>query len=192
MLDGFINNEITDSLKDYIKKRVTTPIWGTFFVFLLIFHWEFVFTIFFVNEDLILARTGYLKNDYLRDVFFDVHNWYFWFSWAMPIVLTGLSIWVLPRWLFIPAFKKDEEYKTAKRRIRISEQRKLEEEMVRLEGEKVRLGEESVKQLKLVSQKTEEEKKIMKLDPSLGWLEEYNQFRSSIYFNKFKIIIQSI
>lgn len=165
-----VNNEVTDSCKEYLEKKLNTPIYGTFLISWVIFHWQFLYTMFFVSEDKIIEITGLLKNDYLSRTFFDFSSLHFYLLWALPFFVTYAIIWIFPRWVSLPAFRKEEEYRIQKRKIRIIEQRKLGEEEIKLEQENVR-------KLEVVGQKTLEEKKIKEADPTIGWLEEYEQLK---------------
>lgn len=180
-----LNNEILDSFNGVIKKRLTTPIYGTFLLSWIIFHWKFIFSLFFVSEDKIWQATGLLKNDYLSKEFFNFSDWYFYVSWIMPIILTWLIIWKFPKWISIPAFKKAEEEKTEKIIIKINEQKKIETGQIKLQ-------EENIKKIKTVAQKTKKEKEIEKLDPTINWKEEFEQFKKHHIFYKFKQIIESL
>lgn len=180
-----MDNEIINSFNNTLKKRLTTPIYGTFLVSWLIFHWEFIFVIFFVSEDKIWQSTGLLKNDYLIREFFNFSGWYFYLSWILPFVLTWLIIWKFPNWISLPAFKKEEEYRLAKNRIRVAEQKKLETEEIKLEQEKK-------KKLDIVSETVQKEKEIQELDPSINWKEEYEIFKNSQYYSNFNLIIESV
>lgn len=185
MINKIMDNEIINSLNSTLKKRLTTPIYGTFLVSWLIFHWEFIFTIFFVSEDKIWQSTGLLKNDYLIKEFFNFFGVYFYLGWILPFILTWLIIWRFPRWVSLPAFKKEEEYRLAKSRIRIAEQKKLETEEIALEQEKK-------KKLDVVGETVQKEKEIKKLDPSITWKEEYEIFKNIQYYSDFNFIIESV
>ena len=180
-----MDNEIVDSFNCALKKRLTTPIYGTFLVSWLIFHWKFIFTIFFVSEEKIWQATGLLKNDYLGTVFFNFHDWYFYLSWILPFILTWFIIWKFPKWVSLPAFRKEEEYRFAKSRIRIAEERKSETEEINLEQEKQ-------KKLEAVSETVKKEKEIKKLDPSINWEKEYEIFKNTQYYSNFNSIIESV
>src|SRR3989344_2658128 len=164
-MDKVINSEITDSFKNSIKKRLTSSVYGTFIIYWLIFHWNFIFTIFFVSEDKIWDSMGLLKNDYLIKNFFDYSNLSFYSLWIIPIILTYLTIWIFPKYVIIPAFKKEEEYETEKILFRLSEQRKIE-------AAKVGVERETVKKVTAVAEKVLQEKKIKSNDPTIGWQEE--------------------
>lgn len=180
-----MDNEIINSFNGVLKKRLTTPIYGTFLVSWLILHWEFIFVIFFVSEDKIWQSTGLLKNDYLIREFFNFSNWHFYLSWILPFILTWLVIWKFPGWISLPAFRKEEEYRLAKSRIRIAEQKKLEAEEIKLEQEKK-------KKLDIVSETIQKEKEIQKSDPSIIWKEEYVLFKRTQYYSDFNLLIESV
>jgi hypothetical protein len=114
-------NEFKQSVNKAINKRLTTPIYGTFFIYWVIFHWNFVYTTFFVSEDKIWQSTGLLKNIYLEQYYFNYHNFDFFILWILPVILTWLTIWFFPKYVLISAFKKDEEYETEKIIFRINE-----------------------------------------------------------------------
>lgn len=185
MINKIMGNEIINSFNNSLKKRLTTPIYGTFLASWLIFHWEFIFVIFFVSEDKIWQSTGLLKNDYLLKEFFNFSDACFYFSWILPFVLTWFIIWKFPKWIFLPAFKKEEEYRLEKSRIRIAEQKKLETEEIKLEQEKK-------KKLEAVGETVQKEKEIQKLDPIINWKKEYELFKNTQYYSDFNSIIESV
>jgi len=172
------SNEIINSIQKVMNKRLTTPVYGTFLVSWFIVHWEFIFTIFFVSEDKIWNKTGLLKHVYLHQTFFNYRDLTFWFWQIVPFILTYFIIWKFPKWIAIPAFERDVEYKVEKRKAEISGQRKLEEE--------------SVKKLEVETEKAQKQKLIKEIDPSINWMREYNEFRTSIFFKEFRYIIDSI
>ena len=73
-MDKILDNEIVNSLKDTLNKRINSSVYGTFSLYWLVFHWNFIFTIFFVSEDKIWESTHLLKNDYLLKVFFNYYD----------------------------------------------------------------------------------------------------------------------
>jgi len=125
-----------------------------------------------------LTKTGLLKSDYLAQTFFNFSDPLFYVLWALPFLITYLVIWQFPKWLSVPAFKKEVEYETEKRRIEIIEQRKLEEENIR--------------KLDVVAEKTKKEKKISQIDPKIVWNEEFKQFKNSRIYRKFNLLVDSI
>lgn len=180
-----INNEIVDSISESFREKVNTPIYGVFTIWWAVFHWKLLITIFLVSEDRIWKSEHLLKGDFLSKAFFNIQDWYFWFSLVMPFVLTYLVIWKFPDWFLIPAFKKDEEDKTKKRKIRIDEQKKLSEAEKELEEAKT-------EKLVVVEEKVKKEKAIKNIDPTVSWNEEYELFRKSVYYNDFNFLVESV
>ena len=158
--------EMVDSITETMKNRLTNSLYGTFFVCWLIFHWNFIFSIFALDDTKILEITGLLKNDYLWKKYFHINDLYFWFSWIMPFVLTYIIIWHLPKWVLIKAFKKTEEHNTEKKIIKILQKRKIEYEDTELQKQTAERVSATVK-------KFVEEKKIKEVNPAVGWYEHY-------------------
>jgi len=179
-----INNEVTDSISESWKERVNTPIYGVLSIWWAIFHWKLLVTIFFVGEDKIWEASHMLKSEYLSVTFFEF-GWYFWVSWVVPFILTYLVIWKFPDWFLIPAFKKDEEDKTRKRKIRINEQKKLSEAEKEFE-------EAETKKLDVVEEKVKKEKAIKNIDPTINWQKEYESLKNSMYYSNFETLIESV
>jgi len=144
-------NEIIGSVNGALKKRFHTPLYGTFTLAWMVFHWDFLYTAVFVNQDLIYRKTGLLKNEYLHHEFFNYSSFSFYLLWILPFIATWLVIWVLPKYLLLPAFRKDQKYRTDQKLITISEERKIEAEETKLE-------EASVKRLDVTTEKVKKEK----------------------------------
>ncbi len=172
------SNEIVRSVRKAINKRLTTPIYGIFLVSWLIFNWEFIFTMFFVSEEKILDKTGLLKHVYLHQTFFNYQDWTFWVWQIIPFIITYFVIWKFPKWIGLPAFKKEAEYEIEKRKVEIIGQRQLEEE--------------SVKKLEVTTQKAKKESEIKKIDPSISWPQEYKEFKRSSFSKELRYIMDSI
>jgi hypothetical protein len=122
-------NELSHSIAEAIKFRATTSILGTYFLFWLVLHWQALYTTLFVNEDLILKKFDLLKNEYINQYFIQPHvdSLSFWAGILIPLLMTYLWIWILPRLLFIRAFKREREYKYQKRSEVIRDQIKLKQ-----------------------------------------------------------------
>ena len=182
-------NELLDSLAQTIKRRVSNPILGTFSVFYILSHWNFFVILFFVNEDKILFKTGLLKNQYLIQTFFNYKSINDWALLVLPFLLTYAYIWILPKYILIPALKKEEDYRAAKKIIRI-------ENDIKIRLKENELEERDLKKLEIQLQKVKEERAIEKLDfdknPTDEWVKEYEKFENLEYFYKFDLLIESI
>lgn len=176
--------EIVTSITDVVKNRLTNSLYGTFLVAWAFFHWDFIFSLFALDDNKILLMNGLLKNEYLIQRYFNVYDWYFWFSWIMPFILTYIIIWKLPKWVLLDAFGKTEEYEVDKKIIRISQKRRVEQENAKLE-------EQTAKKVTAVAKQVVEEKKIKEADPTKGWNEDYENFKKLDFAHKFSKIIES-
>lgn len=178
-------NEILDSANVVLKKKLTVQIYGVFMFSWAVFHWELLYAAFFVSEDKILHKTGLLRNEYLTKQFFNYHDPKFYIDWVLPLILTWAVIWVFPKYIILPAFRKEEEQRIEKCKISLECERKLEQESTRLEKQ-------SIKKLEATSKKVQKEKAIKKIDPQALWLGEYEQFKKLSIYNKFSYIIDSV
>ncbi|MFA7252604.1 MAG: hypothetical protein WC027_02000 [Candidatus Paceibacterota bacterium] len=177
-MDKILDNEITNSVKNEVKKRLSSSIYGTFVIFWLVCHWRFVLTIFFVSEDLILKQTGLLKNDYLLFNYFDVGSLYFWSSWSLPFLFTYAAIWMLPKYVLIPAFKKEAQDQTIKKVFELNEEKLVIVAQTNLEKE-------NAKQVTEVAKQVVQEKKIRDTNPKIEWDADYINFSKNGYANIF-------
>lgn len=178
-------NEITSSIRNVLAKRISSPLYGTFFISYIIINWNFFYTAFFISEEKIWEAAGELKNVYLIKEFFNYSDWHFWLMHISPFLITYLIIWKLPKWISIPAIKKDEEYKTEAKKIQIAERKKLEIDLQDLEKE-------NVKRLDIEKVKVEKEKNIEKIDPSTMWDKDFEEMKKMSNYGDFRYIIDSI
>lgn len=183
-MEKIINNEILDSCKSTLKKRIDSSVYGTYVIYWLVFHWDFIFTIFFVSEDKIWDSMNLFKNDYLVKTFFNYHQASFYVFWIIPAILTFLTIWVMPKYIIIPAFKKEEENETEKMIFKLREQKKIESALTELENEKT-------KKFTAVVKKVEEQQKVKEVDPTISWDDDYLRFKKLTFAYKFQKIIES-
>jgi len=178
-------NELTDSVKENLKSKLATPIYGVFVVSWCVFHWQLIYTAIFVDQDRIWEFTGLLKNDYLVYKFFNFQDPVFYILWVLPFLFTILFIWFFPDWFGLRAFEKDADYKTAKRLIQIRAERNIEKA-------KVETLEVVTKRTQKEKEVKETEKEINRIDPPTGWDEEYINFKTSPLYYKFKFILTSL
>jgi len=164
--------EILNSITEVGKTRLTNPLYGTFLFTWFVFHWNFIFAVFSIDDKEILKLTGLLKNDYLVYRYFDVGDWYFWFSWLVPFIFTYLIVWELPERVLLPAYRKSKEHETKKRIVKNEEELKVIIAVRHLE-------EENTKTAKVIAERAEEEKKIMEKDPTFKWEEDFLKFKET-------------
>jgi hypothetical protein len=177
--------EVIDSISDVIKNRLTNSVYGTFFLSWLVFHWNFVYSLFALDPDKVFQVTGFLKNEYLIQRYFNIHTPYFWISWVAPFVVTYLIIRWFPKWFLIDAYSCEEKYRLEKRVIKLVQTKKVRQFEADLEVQTAR-------KVTAVAKQIVEEKKIKEADPSIEWKEEYQEFKRSNFFDLFNMIITSI
>ena len=190
MLDIIKHNEIINSVDGTAKERLTSHLYGVFIISWLAFHWELIYTAFFVSEDKIWVKYQLLRNEYLKRRFFDYHSksihcLEFWLLMLLPFALTYLIIWIFPKYLLLPAFKKHEEDITERKKILIDEQRKLEQAETRLQ-------QEVVKSLEVKEEKAEKTERVRRTNPEALWLEEYKEFKTTQLYQLFNYLVEAI
>ena len=92
--------EIISSIAESVKARLSNTLYGTFAISWLIFHWNFVFSVLFLDQEKIWEYSHLLKDDYLVQRFFNWADWYFYISWLAPFLLTWIVIWKLHKGLY--------------------------------------------------------------------------------------------
>lgn len=179
-------SEIIDSIKEAIKKRMVTPVYGTFITFWAIFHWRALYSTFFMSEDYIFKATGLLRDQYIANLFWNSEKIFTsLLNWIAPLILTWVTIWFAPKYILIPAFKKEEEYRIEKIKTRLESQEKITQE-------ETKLTKKETEKLKAVERKITKEEQIKSKDPRTMWNEEYEKFKGTNNFNSFYLIIESL
>lgn len=178
-----MDREILPSVKEAIKARFVSPIYGTFILFWSLFHWDFLFTMFFANETLILQETGLLKHEYLM-TFFDVHTIWFYVALIAPFVLTYVFIVCVPKWL-LPIKKSHLKNKRDEYEAELDDQKLrqvMEIDVLTIETEKA----------KKESELQKVEKKIEQENPEEVWRREFLDFKQTGFYKEFYTIVDSI
>jgi hypothetical protein len=178
-------NEAITSLIKAFKDRVANHLLGTFLFFWATCHWQFFVVLFFVSEDKIWESTHKLKNDFLNSLLFNYQDLGSWANWVLPIFLTWLFIWVLPKWPMIQAYKEECEYKAAKRRIKIASEKQLEISETELQKQKEKKFDSIIETMK-------KEVAVKVQDPTFGWEEEYGVFKKTSFFKNFSLVVESV
>lgn len=178
-------SEITDSIGEAIRKRVVSATLGTYLFFWMAFHWEGIYTTLFTSQDLIYEKFGLLKNEYVNQYFFGWHGWYSLFGYILPLALTILFVWPIPKYILIHAYRQEQRHKVDRRRVRIEEEEKIE-------AKKEDLAIQTKKTLEAEIETAVVEKKAEKTDPTIGWQKEYNSFEKSGLINYLSDIAEAV
>jgi hypothetical protein len=184
-MEKILNNSLADSFKTSLKTKYESSIYGIFITYWLIFHWNFVFTLFFVNENNILNSTGLLKNDYLVSKFFNINDIWFYVLFISPIILTYLTIWKFPKYITIPSFKREQEDDYEKIIFKLNLQKNIVSAQIEIEKEEI-------KKNTVVIKNVEEKQKIKDINPTIIWDEDYERFKKLDFAHAFSKIIDSV
>ncbi len=86
--------DIINSISIWFKEKTSSPLYGTYIIFLISWNWKFFYTLFFQDQ----SALDLPKIEYLQKHFIDnqglVEHW-LWFL-IPPIILTYLAIWWMP------------------------------------------------------------------------------------------------
>jgi hypothetical protein len=173
------------SVEESLKKRMANPIYGTFIISWAVFHWNFIYSIFFLDQKLILESTGLLKNEYLTYKFFNPCDPLFYICFITPFFLTYFIIWRFPNWFFLPAVKREEEYECEKEKIRLRAKREVE-------LEKTKLAEQEKLKIQTIAEAAKTKEEVKNINPAIIWDEQYKKFKETNYFGIIERIIESI
>ncbi|MDQ5938468.1 MAG: hypothetical protein QG603_277 [Patescibacteria group bacterium] len=89
-------NEIVDSVKNAIKERLGSIMYGMFLISWIGWNWQVIYTTLFIDQNIILANTGLLKIDYIKNIY--TNKWIFTRNIILgPIISTYLIIWWLSK-----------------------------------------------------------------------------------------------
>lgn len=159
-------SELADSIAEAIRKRAVSSTLGTYLFFWCAFHWEGIYTTLFTNQDLIYGKFGMLKNEYVAHYFFGWQGWRTILSYLVPLLLTALFIWPIPKYVLIHAFRQEQRHKVDKRRVKIEEEEKIQ-------VKKRSLAVEAEKTLKAEIKTSKAREEAVSVDPTILWKKEF-------------------
>lgn len=138
--------ETLDSIFQAFKERTSNKFLGTFSLFFIIFNWQILYVMFFVDEKLIFIQTKLLANEYIYNNLFLTNSLLeslilVSHRFLIPFVLTYTFIWHLPKWILLPAYTEQEKYKNSRKRIR----NELEKDIASLRNDILNLSQDARK-----------------------------------------------
>jgi hypothetical protein len=179
-------DSLANSFAEAIKRRTASAAIGSYLFFWAAYHWEGLYATFFTSQDLIFQQYHILKNEYVGKYFFGFHNdWYFYLGLVVPLVLTILFIWPLPKFVLIHAYRLEQKHKTARRTIKFYEDKKIKD----LDIETVNQKTAAVVAATKLSTK---ERAAKKVDPTIIWSDEYEEFKKTRFYSSFDYLTNSI
>jgi hypothetical protein len=133
-------DKFLDSISEYYKGRVTSIFIGSLMAFWAAWHWQVFITLFFVSEDAIYKQHHLLKNEYINHYFLGVEQGLIPYSlgYIVPLILTLIYIWVLPKWVFLLSYKAEIQHKTDRKIERAKEERRLDKQLNTLQMDEIK------------------------------------------------------
>ena len=179
--------EFVQSVRAAVEERFTSPFWGHFFLSWLVVNWNLVYVAFFVDADTILQKKEVLRNEYLYSLmpqtFLETAAHFL----IYPLLISAFIAWVVSPTVGRAFFKRSS--------INKREQGSIEKQInenLNLTRQAQTLVEE---QKKLVAQKVEleeESKKAEEENPRIFWEQEFEAFKESRLFYKFKQVVDTL
>lgn len=163
-------SEFTDSIGEAIKRRVVSTTLMTYLFFWIVYHWQVLYVTLFVNQDLILQKFGMLKNEYVNTYFVTWDGWSTVLGYLIPLVLTVLFVWPIPKYILIHAYRQEQRHKVDRRKVRIEEEEKI---LVKKES----LAKQTQKTLEAEIDTAKIEKEAAIEDPTILWKQDYDKFQ---------------
>lgn len=151
-------NEIIDSIKDAVKERVGSIMYGMFFISWIGWNWQLIYITFFVDQNILFQNTGLIKIDYINSVYYNI----WWWTVLKTIIFPAASAYIIIWWLSgIDLLCSKKHYKNkAKKEI---EKSKIEKELLKEEQSVLEEKKKTVKKEKEVQKELSQEDK-WKLD----------------------------
>lgn len=176
------------SIGESISKKASSGFLCAYTFFWVTFHWEGIYTTIFTDQEKIFERFGLLKNEYVAKYFFGYKGWDDWYFYAGFLLPLGLSygfIWLLPRFVLLPAFVKEREYKLNKQKVVIGNE-------IKIEAHRAALATKSKKALEAEEKVAKKRKNLAELDPGIAWSQEYSLFEDSGLSGILSVIAESV
>lgn len=182
--------EVVDSVFQQFNNRLRTPFYGLLTSWWVILHFEFFYTLLFVDESKIYDQTNMLKNEYLHQKFWSggVDFW-FWQGvlFSIALLLTLFMIYVLPRYVLVRIHAREQDDFFLRKRKRMQIDHQIKQEQLKLEQSET----ETIKALeKTVVEQSRARKKIEETDPTALWKSEYKEFGKTDLYNSFDELIE--
>jgi hypothetical protein len=178
------NNELVQSTQGAVNDRITSPFYGYFLIAWLLVNWRFLYAAFFINEDVLFAKKGLLRDEYINLIFPHTVVNLVLYSLLIPIGITFLFFWLFPYGTRI-FYRKSIKNQKALRIIELQEMQQEKREEKKLVKEELEILETQV-------QRAKQEKIVGKDKPEFLWDREFSELKKSKVYENFKTIYELI
>jgi hypothetical protein len=163
-------NEFVISTEMALRDRVASPFYGYFFISWLLVNWRIIYSAFFIDQGVLLQRTGLLRNDYLEILIPRPYSWEYALEFFFgPLALSILALWIFPFGTRI-FYRK---YLENKKHLLLIELDVLKEKK---SAENLLIQEET-RALKSELEKSTIEKEVAETNPEILWEQEFQQLK---------------
>lgn len=177
-------NGFVDSFFEYWRTRTKTQVYATFAFWWFVLHFEFFYTLLFVEQDKILALKHQLKNEYVWSYFIDYSSLQFWIIQGLLFILACLLTW-----FFIKIFPKlilNKAYSWERDNELDRQARKIEYEVALAEKKESLLDSQKRQAV------SEKETQDIQEDINKKWRKDFELFKKDPAFGSFEDILKSI
>lgn len=174
-------------LFDYLEKA-RSHVYGIFIFWVVTGFSPVIFTILFVNQDLIYKEKHLLKGEYIRQSFFNFNHPASWLYVVGVLVIAGwltwLTIWKFPKWIVNRAYHEELKDHYARENMKLDEEDKLNKRKKALTDQQL----ETVKKEEALTEKQEQ----LESKDEKEWTKAYESFRKTNLFNFFHQLIDCL
>lgn len=170
-------HEVSESIREALEERLTSPFYGYFLISWLIINWDYVYAAFFIDGELIYEEKNLLKNDYMLQLILPAqYEWLYWWNFLiLPFLVTLAAFWFMP-YVTRFFFRKHIKNKIRNEQIRAQEleaEIKAETKVLEAEVEQAKVREEAEK-----------------TSPELLWRKEFEDFKKTTLYSNFEQLIE--
>ncbi len=169
---------------NFIKEKFNSKFYGVFIISWAIIHWDFLYTLFFVNQNEVGTYFDMLKIEYVKYTYFNCHDLIVGFIESFS--LTILAIFIIPRFI-IEKFVNEEEIRQIEAKATYIDKKQNVTEKVK---EKLKKLNETNKEIE--KENTDSNKYYNGYEMTIEDEEDFHKFRKSLYYKSFKDVKDSI
>lgn len=162
------------TITDYLKEKANSTIIISLIIFYALCNCRWIFASLFTDQNLIMEKYGLLKHEYICQNFPELNpdNFWFWFCNLMPFALTYIYVWWIPKLIINPAYKKQINYATERREMKLNAEMKLR----KLDGEAIKIESKNTEAILELENKKDA---LNEKNPQRALDEEYKAFQAN-------------
>ena len=172
----------------YLAGKAKSRVYSLFLGWLTIFHLPIIFSAVFVDQQLIYQKYNLLKGEYISEKFLDFDSISFWayelISVLLAVLITWLTIWILPKSLFKIAYNREIEDEYSRKLAKLTKENELENARKNLAETQYEVVEKEIEVIKKQEEVETEERK--------NWNREYASFKKTEHFKTMYTLMKAV